>query len=73
VEEVKNPYFATKLATKHAWLIATININIGNIVSCRQKAHTLGIHHSNISATMQQRRLKNLNGVFLWTLFIRKR
>jgi len=73
LEEVKNPSFATKLATKHALLIIIIINNTGNNVSCKQKARTLGIHHRNIFVTMQWRRLMNLNGIFLWTLSIRKK
>jgi len=56
LEEVKRPWFATKSATKHVLLIATISSN-GQSTSLRQKTHVLGVHHCNISYVVQGQRL----------------
>jgi len=71
LEEVKRPCSIAKLATKHALLTTIVNSN-GQSMSLRQRARVLGVHHCNISYEVQRGKLMDCNGVFLWTLSIRK-
>jgi hypothetical protein len=72
LEEVKRPCSAAKLTTKHVLLTIVVSSN-GQSTSLRQKFRVLGVHHCNISYAMPGRRLMDCNGVFMWTLYIRKR
>ncbi len=70
--DVKNPCTSIKLAIKHALVIVAINSTKSNM-SLREKAHVLGVHQHNVSLIIKCHRCMNSIGIFLWTLFIKKR
>ncbi len=69
--EVNQLCFTSKLATKHVLLITTISSK-GNS-SMRFKAQVLGVHPRKIVLAVEQRRIMDQGGEFLWNLSLRKK
>jgi len=69
--KVKRFCFTSKLATKHVLLTTTISSK-GNS-SMRFKAQVLGVHPRNIVLAVEQRRIMDQGGEFLWRFSLRKK
>lgn len=69
---LKNPCTFTKLAIKHALLIAIINSNEKCLSLRHLKAFVLGVHHSNMSLIVEHQKLIDFGAIFWFILAIRK-
>jgi hypothetical protein len=71
LQKIKYANSYAKLASKHAIILATINV--GTTSFMRNIAKVLGVHPQNISITMQKHKITSDTSDVLCSLSIRKR